>query len=192
MLKFISLPKCYSVVYLILIILLSACGDPGINDLREYVTTVKTNTNPPIDPIPPYEHIPPHYYEVQDLRDPFIPLIEKNLMAKKIGNDSTNSVGDLKKKCPNPNSNRVRVGLELVPLDALKMVGWLEEEGNLMALVMLKGDGTIHYISQSDHLGENYGKVISLSTRQIEILEQIPDGKGCWKEETTVIRLSAE
>ncbi len=184
--------KSYYAIYLLLITsFLSACSDPGLTDLEEYVAKVKAKTNPPIDQIPPYEHIPPHYYEVQDLRDPFIPLIEKSFGAKMLENEGTNSKST-KKKCPNPNPNRVRVGLEAIPLDALKMVGWMEKEGKLMALIRIKGDGTIFYVKEYDYLGENYGKVISLSPRQIEVLEQIPDGRGCWKTEVSVISLSTE
>lgn len=193
MTNFTVLRQKYYAIHLTLVTLcLSACSDPGLADLKDYVANVKAKTHPPIEQIPPYEHIPPHYYEVQDLRDPFIPLVAKIGPSGKATRGTGRRQGSKIKKCPNPNPNRVRTGLELVPLDALKMVGWLEEEGKLMALVMLKSDGTIHYINQHDFVGEHYGQVISLSTRQIEILEQIPDGKGCWKPEVIVIHLSTE
>ena len=173
---------------------LSSCGDRDISDLEKYVAGVKAKPPRPIEQIPAYEHIPPHYYEVQDKRDPFIPLVAKGGGGTKgPGNKGTTDQGSKKTACPNPGSNRVRVGLELVPLDALQMVGWLEEEhGALGALVILKGDGTIHHVKQSDYIGDNYGKIINVSERKIEVLEQLSDGKGCWKPEITAIQLSAQ
>lgn len=57
-------------------ILLSGCGDPGIKDLQDYVAEIKAIENPQVDKIPEYRHIPPYFYEVQDQRDPFMPLID--------------------------------------------------------------------------------------------------------------------
>jgi len=171
---------------------LSSCGDRDISDLEKYVAGVKAKPPRPIEQIPAYEHIPPHYYEVQDKRDPFIPLVAKGGGGTE-GPEDDDTSSQEKIACPNPGSNRVRVGLELVPLDALQMVGWLEEEhGALGALVILKGDGTIHHVKQSDYIGDNYGKIINVSERKIEVLEQLPDGKGCWKPERTAIQLSAQ
>jgi type IV pilus assembly protein PilP len=180
---------CYILNLGLITILLSACGDPGMVDLKNYVAEIKAKENPAVDKMPEYRHIPPYFYEVQNLRDPFKPLID----TKKRGDirlGSEGSQGNEKKACPSPQSHRVRVGLELMPLDALQMVGTLEIDGTLWALVKSTGDGTIYRVKQGTYMGENYGQIINISELRIEVLEHLPDGKGCWKEEVASLSLA--
>lgn len=133
---------CYILNLGLITILLSACGDPGMADLKKYVAEIKAKKNPHVEKMPEYRHIPPYFYEVQNLRDPFIALID----TKKRGDislGSESSPGGEKKACPSPQSHRIRVGLELMPLDALQLVGTLEIDGTLWALVKSTGDGAI-------------------------------------------------
>ncbi len=180
---------CYILNLGLITILLSACGDPGMADLKKYVAEIKAKKNPHVEKMPEYRHIPPYFYEVQNLRDPFIALID----TKKRGDislGSESSPGGEKKACPSPQSHRIRVGLELMPLDALQLVGTLEIDGTLWALVKSTGDGTIYRVKQGDYLGENYGQIINISEQRIEVLEHMPDGKGCWKEEVASLSLA--
>ncbi len=169
------------------ITLLSACVEEDMTDLKRYVARIKKQGNPPIDPIPEYKHIPNYHYDVDKLRDPFIPFIQKGEKRRDIiikGNESGTSTRNCRRK---PNFNRVRVGLELIPLDALEMVGTLEVAGTLWVLVASKTDGAIYQVKQHDYIGINYGKIINLTHTQIDVLEQLPDEKGCWTTETTTI-----
>jgi len=176
--------------FILITFILSACSEQGISDLKNYVTKIKAEVNPPIEPIPPYKHIPNHYYEVQNQRDPFIILM---------GSGKTKDrpvLGKTAKKtergCPiSPNFNRVRVGLEVMSLDALEMVGTLEVSGALWALIVSTSDGTIYRVKQRDYMGENYGQVVNISEDKIEILEQLSDGKGCWQPKITEIHLTS-
>jgi len=160
-------------------------------------TTSKTRflypleVNPPIDPIPEYKHVLNHYYEVQNLRDPFVIL--KSTGGRARGPLLKEAVKKTSQGCPrNPNFNRVRVGLENMPLDALQMVGTLKVSGTLWALVVSKSDGTIYRLKQHDYIGDNFGKIVNISEEQIEILEQLPDGEGCWKQKITKIHLISQ
>jgi type IV pilus assembly protein PilP len=169
-------------------ILLSGCNDPGIADLEKYVAEIKAIENPLVEPIPEYRHIPPYFYEVQDQRDPFLPWTDANTKRPDIdlGEDD-----DGENPCPSiPDSNRVQVGLEEMPLDALQMVGTLKTDGILWALVVSKGDGILYQVKQNDYMGDNYGQIINISEEQIDILEQLPDGSGCWTQKVTNIRLA--
>jgi len=70
-------PCCYYISFISLIsILLSSCSDTEMADLKKYVANIKAKENPHVDAIPEYRHIPPYFYEVQQQRDPFIPLID--------------------------------------------------------------------------------------------------------------------
>lgn len=178
-----------SKVYVILLILLSssACSERSMIDLEEYVAKIKARENPHVDAIPEIKHIPPYFYEVQHMRDPFIPLIDTQRqrdITLTIENSST------KEGCPQlEDATRVRVGLELIPLDALQMVGTLNINSILWGLVVSKSEGTIYRVKQGDYLGENYGKIISISEDEIEVEEQVPDKEGCWTIQQAMIRL---
>jgi type IV pilus assembly protein PilP len=173
--------NCYRNVVLSLTILVSACSDPGMADLEKTVREIKAIKNPHVDPMPEYISFTPYFYEPSG-RDPFIPFVDAK-KPKTVDFEDTGKSPE-EQDCPNsPNPNRIRVGLEDMPLDALKMVGLLKMDGIKWALVVSKNDGTIFRVKQNDYIGDNYGQIINISEDEMEILELHPDGKGCWKQE---------
>jgi Ca-activated chloride channel family protein len=65
--------RIYGVFVLgLIIILLSACGDQGMEDLEEYMADAEAEKPANVEPIPEYQHSPPHLYENQKKRDPFV------------------------------------------------------------------------------------------------------------------------
>jgi type IV pilus assembly protein PilP len=180
----------YVFFFVLTTLLISACDGQDITDLKKYVAKIKTEEKPPIDPIPQYKLVPKYPYGVQKLRDPFI-VLEKRTGTERRSFDRNKSETKKGPTCPrNPILNRVRSGLELMPLDTLQMVGTLKSNGNQWALMASKSDGAIYRVKQHDYMGENYGQIINVSNDQVEILEQLPDGKGCWKQEIMTIRLT--
>jgi len=173
---------------LLITLLLSACGDRSMRDLKKEVAKIKARENPHVEAIPEIKQILPYFYEVQHWRDPFIAL-KDNTQGANVIDIPTNKTTRGKQACPTPDSNRVRVGLELMPLDALQMVGTLKANNTLWALVISKSDGTIYHVKQGDYMGQYYGKIINVSQTEIEVLEQIPDGEGCWKDKISTIQL---
>lgn len=187
----LCLKYCYYLVYIgLLTLLLTACSRTDMADLEEYVEQTKKTENPRVDSIPDFGDIPSYFYEAQHMRDPFEPLIDSQRQTL-LGTGE----GKQKVDCPSPeDSHRVRVGIELIPLDALQMVGTLETKDPqgrpvLWALVVSKSDGTIYRVKQGDYMGNNYGQIINISEEEIEILEQIPDNEGCWRENMIKISL---
>lgn len=188
--KNLILKHCYYIIYCgLFTLLLTACSDPGMTDLEDYVDEIKKKENPNVESLPTIEQIPNYFYEVQHLRDPFEPLIGNTKTLLTLGES-----GQKQEDCPSPeDSHRVRVGIELIPIDALQMVGTLEtrdKQGRptLWALVVAR-DGTIYRVKQGDYIGNSYGQIINISEEEIEIIEQVPDGEGCWKPNQTRISL---
>ncbi|MDY6993650.1 MAG: pilus assembly protein PilP, partial [Pseudomonadota bacterium] len=129
------------------------------------------------------------FYEVEHMRDPFMPLLES---MGPLGGSTTiqRQPTETQKECPHPDPYRVQVGLELLPLDAMQMVGTLEDHsGTLWGLVISRSDGTIHRVKTGDRIGKNFGRIIGIYDDKIEILEMLPDGSGCWNEEITSLAL---
>jgi type IV pilus assembly protein PilP len=181
----------YVFFFVLTTLLVSACDGQDIKDLEKYVAKIKDEERPPIDPIPQYKLIPKYPYGVQKRRDPFIVLVKRR--GRVLSFPEKHSQTKKGTACPrNPIINRVRSGLERMPLDALQMVGTLKTNGNLWALMASKSDGAIYRVKQHDYMGENYGQIINVSNSKVEIREQLSDGKGCWKTETITISLTTD
>lgn len=82
---------------------------------------------------------------------------------------------------PRPDPERPGQPLEQYALDSLKMVGTLGTGADLQALIE-DPTGTIHRIRRGAYLGRNYGRVVGIEERRIDLLEQVPDGRAGWAE----------
>ncbi len=112
-------------------LLLTACsGD--MEDLKAEVARIKARRNNQVDPIPTFVVVPKFFYptDVEKLRDPFKSFLEEvtDNARSKITTES------LQMNCPHPDPYRVRTGLEKMPLDALQMVGILENQEEMRKL----------------------------------------------------------
>ena len=88
-----------------------------------------------------------------------------------------------------PDPDRPREFLEQFPLDGLRMVGSLEINQIKAGLVQAT-DGLVHRVTVGNHLGQNYGRVTSISDSEIELVEIIPDGLGGYIQRPASIGLS--
>ncbi|OQW95426.1 MAG: hypothetical protein BWK79_02500 [Beggiatoa sp. IS2] len=169
--------------------LLTGCIGDDMSDLQKYVGEMRARKNPHVDDPPKYEMAPPFYYEAESQRDPFAPFdtvaegpripVERLLDAEQQSN----------KPCPQPDRNRVRVGLELLPLDSLRMVGTLKDQDNVLWALVITSDGTIYRVKSGDYMGLNYGQIISITEAKVELTELYSDGKGCFVEQITPLAL---
>lgn len=157
-------------------VVLSACGG-GNADLSQYIDEVKSRPGRRIDPLPPVRPAPTFVYEAGSRRSPFVPETPQNLAAA-----NPNAIDG-------PDLNRPREFLEQFPLDSLRMVGSLEINQTKAGLVQAT-DGLVHRVLIGNHLGQNYGRVTSISESEIEIAEIIPDGLGGFIQRPASIGLS--
>jgi type IV pilus assembly protein PilP len=52
-------------------------------------------------------------------------------------------------------------------------------------------DGLVHRITVGNHLGQNYGRVVSITDSEIRLVEIISDGLGGYLERPAKIALAA-
>lgn len=162
------------------LVLLAACGD-RMGDLRQYTNDVKAKKGGRIEPIPQIKPFEVFTYADQDERSPFVPQAQGT--NKSNVNSGTSTAG------LHPDFNRNHEYLEQFPLDGLKMVGTLTLSGNLYALVK-DSDNILHRVGLGNYMGQNYGKVISITDSGIKLREIVPDGQGGWSERVTDVTLS--
>jgi len=151
---------------------LSGCSQ-GIDDLEAFVNETMQKPGKPIPPIPQLKPYVPFIYDAFDSRDPFsVP----EYIEEKVDNGIR------------PDSNRSKEPLEAFPLDGLGMMGIIERDGRLEALVSAP-DKTIHTIAVGNYLGQNFGKVTDIQETKIELIEILPDGNGGWMEKPATITM---
>ncbi len=152
--------------------LLSGCNNGNIKDLQAYVDEVKTQQPSNIEPLPEFAPYETYRYSASNNRDPFTPpsyISHEEELAKV----SSNGI--------KPNFNRTREPLESEPLDSLRMVGTLQKANSAFALVRMS-DSTIHRVQPGNYIGQNNGKITTVSESDIQVKEIIPDGLGGWIE----------
>lgn len=166
----------HKLVHMLLIpmLALSATGCVGGNDdLDKYINEVKARPGGRIEPLPQVKPYETFTYEAQALRSPFQPDTSK----------ARASAG------PRPEANRPKEYLEQFPLDTLKMVGTLQKNNQRYALLRAQ-DGLVHRVVPGNYIGQNDGRVVSVTDGEVKIEELVPDGIGGFYKRSAGIGLS--
>ena len=152
----------------LVVVLLAACSE-SMNDLEQYIASVKARPANPISPIPPVKTYTPYEYEGMIGRDPFLQSISE-------GSDDVRSTGGTG---PRPDFERSREYLERYELDTLSMVGTFSNDDSYWALVR-DPEGIIHRVPVGNYIGKNHGKVVNISGTEVDLSELISDGADGW------------
>ena len=155
---------------------LSACGGAN-DDLRAYLDEVKARPGGRIEPLPQVQPAPTFAYEPGNRRSPFLP----DAPQRRVSNDPNSVDG--------PDRNRPREFLEQFPLDTLRMVGTLADRRASFGLVQTT-DGLVHRVTVGNHMGQNFGRIVSISDSEIQLVEIISDGLGGYLERPAAIGLT--
>lgn len=158
-------------------VVLAACSR-DMSDLKEDIEEIKSRESGYVEPIPQMERYERYVYEPAGRRAPFQPVIEQSQPLAK-SQSSTE---------PPPDRSRTREPLEQHPLDSMKMVGTLQQNGVRWALVR-DGEGTLHRVREGNYIGQNYGEIVAITDTAIKIEEKVPDGFGGWKERSAELPL---
>ena len=155
---------------------LTAC-DRDMSDLERYVEKTKDRPGGRIDPLPPVKEYRLYRYVADGRRSPFTPTKPDTAEA------GENSGSEL------INNNRNREILETFPLDTMRMVGTLTLAGKDYALVQ-STDGIIHRVVAGNYMGQNHGRVVSISDSEISLTEVVPNGMGGYMQRQAAVALS--
>jgi len=71
------------------------------------------------------------------------------------------------------------------------MRGTLSEADTTWALVETN-DGSVYRMGTGEYLGLFNGRISKVTSQNVEVVELIPDGSGCWSERTSNLELSGE
>ena len=158
-----------------LALVLAACSGEKFDDLREYMKKTEASLPRKIDPLPEAKTYEPFTYADFELADPFKPRVMSGDAARNSGANA-------------PDMKRPREPLERYPLDALRMVGVMQQRGQTFALV--RADGILYRVKVGDHLGLDFGVVTGISEHEIAMQENIQDANGDWTLRASRLQLA--
>jgi len=160
--------SCKAGMGLALLVGLTGCIK-GTSDLDEYFEEHRSKQARAIDPIPEIKPYLRYVYPGNE-KDPFdVSMLAPNDVP---GVDSGVEI----------DTTRVREFLEGFPLDSLKMVGTVNKDNTLWALIKIP-DGGVQSVKAGNYVGQNFGKIVSVSEAELGLLETVSNGLGGYKEQ---------
>jgi type IV pilus assembly protein PilP len=171
-------------------VLLTGCVSTDMSDLEGYIAEVNARpARTTIQPLP--ELIVPEMYAYQSAeagkRDPFESFLKQRAEeATRPGGDDAKTAA-LRREIEGRNPEE----LEQFELDALRMVGTLNDNNQLWGIVLDK-DGTVHRVRVGNYLGKNYGKIMNIAEDKIELREIINTSNGGLEERPATLALTEQ
>ena len=171
------MPVCRNTALLIAVAGMGLAGcSANMDELDGYINTIKARPGGRVDPLPevtPYE-IFVYKADIEGFRSPFLPDTPQTVAGEAGG--------------VRPDADRIREYLESFSLDTMDMVGTLALAGTTYGLVQ-DADGLIHRVVPGNYLGQNDGRIVSISASEIQLVEIISDGIGSYIERDAAISL---
>ena len=152
---------------------LAGCGGESHQDLRAWMAEQGKGARGRLEPLPQIKPYEPFAYNAFDLPDPFKPRkIEPNKGGSKLA----------------PDLARRREPLESFPLESLTMVGTLEQNKAMFALVRTP-EKDVYQVRAGNYMGQDFGVIVGISDTEIKLRELVQDGAGDWTERTSSLQL---
>ena len=158
--------------------MLAACSqDDGLEDLRAFTAAEKAKKPAPIEPLPEIKVPEKFEYTASAIVSPFN---EENVLPEI---QATLEISPIL-----PDQDRIRQPLEYFPLDALKMVGTLEQADQTYAIVFAPDD-TIHRVGKGNYAGMQLGEIIEVREGEIVLEETVKQRNGRWEKRKVSLAL---
>jgi type IV pilus assembly protein PilP len=162
----------YKLLILPLAIMLVSCSSTNHEDIKKWMSEQSSKQKGRIKPLPPAKtFIPVPFIATSD------PFKEKPILTLN---------AEQNKYAPNP--DRRKEPLESYPLENLKMSGIMIKDKVTYALIITP-EGTVHYITYNNYIGNNYGRVIKIDESQVVLDERVKNTSDEWEARNAVINL---
>lgn len=151
-------------------VMMTALGLVGCSDrvglAQEAMEQVRNESAQPVAPPPQAEVIEDFVYSSSMLRSPFLPPSLVNVQAP------TNVLDGVR-----PDITREKEPLEAFELSQLTFRGMvISPEGQKYALVQ-RPDGSVASVKVGDYIGLNDGRIVEITSTQINLIEIVPDSR---------------
>lgn len=175
---------CHSLTFFLLVIALmvnSGCVNYKKQaDAEKFIEDLDNQPKKPIEPLPEVTPYVSYTYTAKTMRSPFVPSKPAQQQKKVVATGGIH-----------PDLNRRKEPLENYALDSLKMVGTIEKDQKVWALVA-DPNGTVYRVTKGSYLGQNHGRIDAITANKMTLTEIIPDPGGGWKYRQAQIVMSDE
>jgi type IV pilus assembly protein PilP len=170
--------KASQAALLLLPLVLSACGDSGVEELRQWMADVKNHAPVAVQKLTAPKKFTPFTYDAKGNIGPF----DSAKLSAALDKARDHAGGGLK-----PDLSRRREPLESYPLDSIRMVGILEKPG--LRYAILQVDKAIYQAKAGNYVGPNFGMITGISDTEVNIKEIVQDASGEWVERKATLEL---
>ena len=158
--------------------LVAGCGGEEHGDLKQELAQLTKDFRGQVPPLPQVKAYEPVPYSAEGLTDPFRP--ERIDVARVDDKQKVNAKLAEQEK-------RIKEPLEAFPLEAISMVGTLEQNKDMYALV--KAGSNLFRVKKGNYMGQNFGQITSIDENQISLKEVVQDSGGDWVERSTSLQM---
>lgn len=155
---------------------LAGCGERYLDEVKDFVKASEKLPRGRIPPLPEVKPYEPFTYDAYDLVDPFRP--RKIAPPKAVA-----GAGGIQ-----PDLNRRKEPLEAFPIENLKMVGTLQQNKVMHALVKTP-DNNLFRVRAGNYLGQNFGRITGITETTMMLKEIVQDSSGSWEEKEQALQL---
>jgi len=159
---------------LVTTILLTACENSDHSDLESFISNAGNGLRGQVDPLPEVKSYEFFSYDAFEIPSPFAPRKNEQVQS------SSNGI--------KPDLVRRKEFLESFPLESLEMVGSLEQNEIIYAVVKTP-EGSLLRVGVGNYLGQDFGKIKQILESQIELRELVQDGVNEWTERVSTLML---
>jgi type IV pilus assembly protein PilP len=159
---------------------LAACSTEDHQDIRAWMEQSTEGLKGTIKPLPEIKPSVVLAYEAGALVDPFSE--QKIEPERKRGGSSGGGIA--------PDLDRRKEPLEQYPLDALAMVGLLQQ--GKVAYALIRADETLHRVRTGNYMGQNFGVITAVSDDGVTLKEIVQDADGEWVERNSTLQLQEQ
>ncbi|RXJ73454.1 pilus assembly protein PilP [Veronia nyctiphanis] len=171
--------KFKHVVVTSLIAGLAGCHTSNDSDLDAFITQTKASAKITATQVPEL----PRYQAVA-----FVPS-GKNQPFALGGELDADTGGKNVIDCWQPDYNNESYPLARYDVTSLTFKGVMGQANALFALIETP-EGQIETARIGDILGNNHGRIARVGKAELELVEQLSDGRGCWQSRTTKLALN--
>lgn len=164
------------VIALVCTLLLAGCQYETQSSVKAWMEETRRNTRVQALALAEPKVFIPYAYVAQDSIEPF--NVDKLDMAYL----HQRNIGGM-----NPDFNRRREPLESFPIETIRMVGTISDKGKRTALLQV--DTMIYQVQVGNYVGQNFGKIDSITDNAIDITELIPDVSKVWSRRAMRLEL---
>jgi type IV pilus assembly protein PilP len=164
--------------------ILTGCFGGKDAELQQWMVEQKGNTPVNVKPVSEPKKFKPQAYTQEAAMEPF----NNQKLLQALRKDSSQSAANL--ALISPELARRKEVLESFPLDTVSMVGTLNKNNTLVAL--LRVDKLLYQAKVGNYVGQNYGRITKITDSEIVLREIAQDASGEWIERKVDLRLQAK